>query len=113
MDCCLLCRRVASVFRVGTALRSAVVGKIPAVGAKKRQTMGKIMRERERAEKRALKKERKDEKKIAAAAEREAEALGYPVTRYEETDEGDTGVPGLMDEVPPEIAERAEDRAAG
>jgi hypothetical protein len=47
------------------------------MGAKKRQTMGKIMRERERAEKRALKQEKKDEKKIAAAAAREAEALGY------------------------------------
>ena len=75
--------------------------------------MGKIMRERERAEKRALKKERKDEKKIAAAAEREAEALGYPITRYEETDEGETSVPGLTDEVPPVAAERADDRAAG
>lgn len=41
--------------------------------------MGKIMRERERAEKRALKQEKKDEKKIAAAAAREAEALGYAV----------------------------------
>ncbi|MDP9491549.1 MAG: hypothetical protein M3P42_05020 [Actinomycetota bacterium] len=86
------------------------------MGAKKRQTMGKIMRERERAEKRALKKEKKDEKKIAAAAEREAEALGYPIARYEDSD-GDSSVPGLMDEVPPAIVERAvesaDDRAAG
>lgn len=113
MDCCLVCRRNTLVLPVGTALRSAVVGKISVVGAKKRQTMGKIMRERERAEKRALKKEKKDEKKIAAAAEREAEALGYPITRYEETDGGDAGIPGLTDEVPPVVAERAEDRAAG
>ena len=87
------------------------------MGAKKRQTMGKIMRERERAEKRALKKERKDEKKIAAAAEREAEALGYPIARYEDSDDGDSSVPGLMDEVPRAVVERAvesaDDRAAG
>jgi len=48
------------------------------VGAKKRQTMGKIIRERERAEKRALKKEKKDEKKAMAVAQKEAEALGLP-----------------------------------
>jgi hypothetical protein len=34
---------------------------------KKRQTMGKITRERERRERRALKQERKDEKRAAAA----------------------------------------------
>lgn len=115
MDCCLVCRRKGGALPVGTALCSVVVGKISAVGAKKRQTMGKIMRERERAEKRALKKEKKDEKKIAAAAEREALALGYPVARYEETDEGDAAVPGLMDEVahPPPVVESADDRAAG
>ena len=62
--------------------------------------MGKIMRERERAEKRALKKEKKDEKKIAAAAAREAEALGYPVAGPDDADETDSGVPGLNDEVP-------------
>jgi hypothetical protein len=83
------------------------------MGAKKRQTMGKIMRERERAEKRALKKEKKDEKKLAAAAEREAAALGYPVTRYEESDEPDTSIPGLTDEVPAAAVESAEDRATG
>jgi hypothetical protein len=38
------------------------------MGAKKRQTMGKITRERERAEKRARKQEKKDEKKAAALA---------------------------------------------
>jgi hypothetical protein len=48
------------------------------MGAKKRQTMGKIRRERERAEKRARKQEKKDEKKAAAAALREAEAAGLP-----------------------------------
>ena len=84
------------------------------MGAKKRQTMGKIMRERERAEKRALKKEKKDEKKLAAAAEREAAALGYPITRYDESDEADGSIPGLNDEVPASAAvEAAEDRATG
>lgn len=37
------------------------------MGAKKRQTMGKMIRERERAEKRARKQEKKDAKKAAAA----------------------------------------------
>jgi hypothetical protein len=36
--------------------------------SKNRQTMGKITRERERAERRALKLEKKEEKKLAAAA---------------------------------------------
>lgn len=36
---------------------------------KKRQTMGKITRERELRERRALKQEKKDGKKLAAAAE--------------------------------------------
>jgi hypothetical protein len=112
VDSCLAGRRTTLSWPGGTALRSAAIGKIPFVGAKKRQTMGKIMRERERAEKRALKKEKKDEKKIAAAAEREAAALGYPIARYEETDEEETSVPGLTDEVPPVIVERADDRAA-
>jgi len=83
------------------------------MGAKKRQTMGKIMRERERAEKRALKQEKKDEKKIAAAAAREAEALGYPVAEREDGDEIDSGVPGLNDEVPAGAVDGAEDRTAG
>jgi hypothetical protein len=43
------------------------------MAAKKRQTMGKMMRERERAEKRARKQEKKDNRKAAALAEREAE----------------------------------------
>jgi hypothetical protein len=41
------------------------------MAAKKRQTMGKLMRERERAEKRARKQEKKDAKKAAALAARE------------------------------------------
>jgi hypothetical protein len=48
--------------------------------AKKRQTFGKMQRERERAEKRARKQEKKDERKAAAAAERDAEAAGMPFT---------------------------------
>jgi hypothetical protein len=46
------------------------------MGAKKRQTMGKMMRERERAAKRARKQEKKDDKKAAALAARETEAAG-------------------------------------
>ena len=45
------------------------------MGAKKRQTMGKMMRERERAEKRARKQQKKDEKKAAALALRESGAV--------------------------------------
>jgi hypothetical protein len=45
------------------------------MAAKKRQTMGKLMRERERAEKRARKQEKKDAKKAAALAEREGEGV--------------------------------------
>ncbi|MBA2360737.1 MAG: hypothetical protein H0V79_07400 [Actinobacteria bacterium] len=59
------------------------------MGAKKRQTMGKIMRERERAEKRALKKEKKDGKKAEEVARREAEALGIPYVGAAEVDEGE------------------------
>jgi hypothetical protein len=47
--------------------------------AKKRQTFGKMVRERERAEKRARKQEKKEERKLEAAADSQAEALGYPV----------------------------------
>ena len=57
------------------------------MGAKKRQTMGKIIRERERAEKRARKQEKKDEKK----AMREAEAAGTPYPGAIEGDESDSG----------------------
>jgi hypothetical protein len=41
------------------------------MGAKKRQTMGKLIRERERAEKRARKQEKKEAKKAMAAMENE------------------------------------------
>jgi hypothetical protein len=43
---------------------------------KKRQTMGKVARERELRERRALKQEKKDGKKLAAAAENLPEADG-------------------------------------
>ena len=42
--------------------------------SKKRQTMQKMTRERAVKEKRALKQEKKDEKKLAAAMARDAEA---------------------------------------
>ena len=47
-------------------------------GSKKRQTMAKMTRERLVKEKRALKAEKREAKK-QAAAEREAEATGIPV----------------------------------
>jgi hypothetical protein len=49
--------------------------------AKKRQTFGKMVRERERAEKRLRKQEKKAERKLEAAADSQAQALGYPVIR--------------------------------
>ena len=48
--------------------------------AKKRQTFGKIQRERERAEKRARKLEKKEERKATALA---AAELGISVEEYE------------------------------
>jgi hypothetical protein len=52
---------------VGTPTQAVPLGKERyELGAKKRQTMGKIIRERERAEKRQRKQEKKDEKKAAA-----------------------------------------------
>ena len=42
------------------------------MAAKKRQTFGKMQRERDRAEKRARKQEKKDEKKAVALAAAEA-----------------------------------------
>ncbi len=51
--------------------------------------MGKIIRERERAEKRALKKEKKDEKKAMAVAQKEALALGLPWPPVEHGENGD------------------------
>jgi hypothetical protein len=47
--------------------------------AKKRQTFGKIQRERERAEKRARKMEKKEERKATALA---AAELGLTVEEY-------------------------------
>jgi hypothetical protein len=61
------------------------------MGAKKRQTMGKIRRERERAEKRALKLEKKEQKKAAAAALREAEAAGLPLPPSDAVDSAGDG----------------------
>jgi hypothetical protein len=49
--------------------------------AKKRQTFGKMQRERERAEKRARKQEKKDEKKAAAI---QAAELGITVEELAE-----------------------------
>jgi hypothetical protein len=54
---------------------------------KKRQTMGKVTRERELKERRALKQEKKDARKAAAAEERAAEADGTsPVSTEEESE---------------------------
>jgi hypothetical protein len=62
-----------------------------ASSSKKRTTMAKMNRERAVREKRARKQEKREEKKIEAAADRQAEALGYevPVPRdeFEEVDE--------------------------
>jgi imidazolonepropionase-like amidohydrolase len=54
------------------------------MAAKKRQTMGKLMRERERAEKRARKQEKKEQKKAAALAADQAEA---PVQAHADGDD--------------------------
>jgi hypothetical protein len=62
------------------------------MGAKKRQTMGKIMRERERAEKRARKQEKKDEKK--AVREAEAAGIAYPTVEDELDEAGEAGEAG-------------------
>jgi hypothetical protein len=67
------------------------------MSGKKRQTMGKLMRERARAEKRALKQEKKDEKKADAIARREAEALGIPYVGRDEAAEGENwNSPGFV-----------------
>ncbi len=54
--------------------------------SKKRQTMGKMTRERELRERRALKQEKKDGKKLAAATEtvEGAEAADLPVESLDE-----------------------------
>jgi hypothetical protein len=57
----------------------------------KRQTFGKMQRERERLEKRARKQAKKEEKKIAAAADAQAEALGYYVPHDDEPGEALAG----------------------
>lgn len=57
--------------------------------AKKRQTFGKIQRERERAEKRVRKQEKKDEKKAAAAAASAEAVDGAPVAPGSDEDAPD------------------------
>jgi hypothetical protein len=52
----------------GVSTVAGVYAKEARLGAKKRQTMGKMIRERERAEKRARKQEKKEERKAAALA---------------------------------------------
>lgn len=66
------------------------------MAAKKRQTIGKMMRERERAEKRARKQEKKEQKK-AAALERQAES---PIPGHAESDgqNGETPLTRGLDE---------------
>lgn len=68
-------------------------GTVLVVGAKKRQTMGKLMRERERAEKRARKQEKKDARKAAAAGIEDVEAAGIPFTPPPDTAEAANGEP--------------------
>jgi hypothetical protein len=67
---------------------------------KKRQTMGKMTRERELKEKRAQKQEKKDERKQAAEARSLAIANGEPWP-----EPGETGEAGL--------AETADDSVSG
>lgn len=57
--------------------------------SKKRQTFAKMTRERMVKERRALKQQKKDAKKFAAAMERDAEAAGIPFSAPEGAD-GDT-----------------------
>jgi hypothetical protein len=64
--------------------------------AKKRQTFGKIQRERERAEKRARKLEKKEEKKATALA---AAELGITVEEFLER-EGRAPEPAPEEEAP-------------
>jgi hypothetical protein len=60
--------------------------------AKKRQTFGKMQRERERAEKRARKQEKKDEKKAAAlAAAEDGGATDLKDPDVDETDDPAAG----------------------
>ena len=55
--------------------------------SKKRQTFAKMTRERMVKERRALKQQKKDAKKLAAAAERDAEAVDSTFAPLQETDE--------------------------
>lgn len=65
---------------------------------KRRQTMGKVSRERELKERRALKQEKKDARKAAAAEERIAEANGSLTTPEDgEETEGDEQADGGED----------------
>jgi hypothetical protein len=57
-----------------------------ASSAKRRQTMAKVTRERAVKEKRALKAERKEARKLAAAEEAEAIANGTFVARDEDAE---------------------------
>ena len=54
--------------------------------AKKRQTMGKVTRERELKERRALKQEKKEARRAAAAEQAAGEADGTIPTPEDETD---------------------------
>jgi hypothetical protein len=71
--------------------------------AKKRQTFGKMQRERERAEKRARKQEKKDEKKALRAAA-EADVPELEDEAVQETDSlqpgGSAGAETLSDDRP-------------
>jgi hypothetical protein len=62
--------------------------------SKKRQTFAKMTRERMVKERRALKQEKKDAKKLAAAIERDAEA-GEGTVPAEVVDEETTTTPRL------------------
>jgi hypothetical protein len=75
--------------------------------AKKRQTFGKIQRERERAEKRARKQEKKDEKKAVALA---AEELGLTVEEYNELEGRAPEQPGADED---QTASPADEARAG
>jgi hypothetical protein len=55
--------------------------------AKKRQTFAKMTRERMVKERRALKQEKKEAKKLAAAMENSADASGSPSSAPEAEDE--------------------------
>ena len=71
-------------FRASLTASSRFPGTVTPMAGNKRQTFGKMQRERERLEKRARKQAKKEEKKIAAAADAQAEALGYYVPRDDE-----------------------------